>query len=71
MATPGTFQHDAVAPARLAQPIATGFCAALPLILGSRAVLCCVRVGTTYPQPHDIAIQVVVTETVPHQPKES
>ncbi|OHC57026.1 MAG: 5-formyltetrahydrofolate cyclo-ligase [Rhodobacterales bacterium RIFCSPHIGHO2_02_FULL_62_130] len=40
-----------------------------PLAIG--VGLCAARIATIFPQPHDIAMQVIVTETGPHFPKES
>lgn len=40
-----------------------------PLAIG--VGLCAARIATVFPQPHDIAMQVIVTETGPHLPKES
>jgi 5,10-methenyltetrahydrofolate synthetase len=40
-----------------------------PLAIG--VGLCAARIATVFPQPHDIAMQVIVTETGPHFPKES
>lgn len=40
-----------------------------PLAIGIG--LCAARIATIFPQPHDIAMQVIVTETGPHLPKES
>src|SRR3989338_7871165 len=40
-----------------------------PLAIG--VGLCAARIATIFPQPHDIAMQVIVTETGPHFPKKS
>lgn len=39
-----------------------------PLAIGIG--LCAARIATIFPQPHDIAMQVIVTETGPHVPKD-
>ncbi len=40
-----------------------------PLAIG--VGLCAARIASIFPQPHDIAMQAIVTETGPHLPKES
>ena len=40
-----------------------------PLAIGIG--LCAARIASIFPQPHDIAMQAIVTETGPHLPKES
>ena len=41
-----------------------------PRPLATGIGLCTARIATIFPQPHDIAMQVIVTETGPHFPKD-
>ena len=49
---------------------ATGARAALPVVVRKDAPLELSRIASIHPQPHDIPMDVVVTETGPHSPRE-